>query len=486
MLRIILPMTGGMLLLLAICMIPPMLFDFFTSGTNWKTFLYSIIIILIFAFLIRFLESKGDEKTNITTKGGFLFIASSWIIMSFFSSLPLHMSGINYHYIDSLFETVSGITGTGATIFQDIEILPPGILLWRVILNWLGGIGITIFAVAVLTTLNLGGTHGLQTEIKEYKKNFLLHYNETAYYILIVYGILTILCFLSMKYIAGINTFDALCHTFSTVSTGGFGNYNDSIAAFQNSKLEYIIMIFMIFGSLPFTLYMKLILERNLFKIQIDEQVKIFLAIIAMLVGITLIYHYAIYEEDTVSFEEILRTYMFNIIAIITTTGYSTINFAENSNFIIFLFIIAILIGGCSGSTSGGGVKMYRAIVLYKHFMREMKILIQPHKILKVRYNNHALMPQQIITIHIVLFAFLLTFFILTSILIIQNLSLADALSTSLVSLTNLGPGFTENTFNNYAFLTNGAKFTMILGMIIGRLEILGILVLVMPSFWRE
>ena len=445
-----------------------------------STFIISGIITITFGIL--FFLSNIDHLKLINTQQAFLLTALSWLSIATFGSLPFFFSELNLSVTDSFFESMSGITTTGATILSNIESSPRGILVWRSMLQWLGGIGVILMAITLMPIMNIGGMQLLKISSYDTSEKILPKSKEISLKLIFVYTSLTFLCAFFYK-IFGMNTFDSLTHSMTTIATGGFSNYDQSIGYFNNAYIEIISILFILSGSIPFILYIKFISDdkKIIFK---DEQVKLFFKLTLVSIFVLFIY-LAIVNKDV--FEIHLRSVIFNVISILTGTGYVTKEFDQWGNFPLIFFLILMFIGGCAGSTTCG-IKIFRVHILYYFIRNQLIKIIYPRSIINLKYNNNKVEDKLIASIVSFIYLYILIFFVLASMLTLTGLDFITSISGAASSLSNVGPGLGNEIGpnSNYSGLPNQSKWLLSVGMILGRLEIFAILIIFLPSFWRK
>ena len=445
-----------------------------------STFIYSGIITITFGIL--FFLSNIDHLKLINTQQAFLLTALSWLSIATFGSLPFFFSGLDLSITDSFFESMSGITTTGATILSNIESSPKGILMWRSMLQWLGGIGVILMAITLMPIMNIGGMQLLKISAYDTSEKILPKSKEISKTLITVYISLTFLCALFYK-IFGMNNFDSLTHSMTTIATGGFSNYDQSIGYFNNAYIEIVSIIFILLGSIPFILYIKFISDdkKIIFK---DEQVKLFFKL--TLISILVLFVYLIIVNNSI-FEIHLRSVIFNVVSILTGTGYVTKEFDQWGNFPLIFFLILMFIGGCAGSTTCG-IKIFRVHILYYFIRNQLIKIIYPRAIIHLKYNNNKVEDKLIASIISFIYLYILIFFVLASMLTLTGLDFITSISGAASSLSNVGPGLGNEIGpnSNYSGLPNQSKWLLSVGMILGRLEIFAILIIFLPSFWRK
>ena len=470
---------GILLIILGVAMIVPVAFQLI-YGEFDSTFIISSIITITFGIL--FFLSNIDHLKLINTQQAFLLTALSWLAIATFGSLPFFFSELNLSITDSFFESMSGITTTGATILSNIEGSPKGILVWRSMLQWLGGIGVILMAITLMPIMNIGGMQLLKISSYDTSEKILPKSKEISLRLITVYISLTFLCAFFYK-IFGMNTFDSLTHSMTTIATGGFSNYDQSIGYFDNAYIEMVSILFILLGSIPFILYIKFISDdkKIIFK---DEQVKLFFKLTLFSILILFIY-LVIVNKDI--FEIHIRSVVFNVVSILTGTGYVTKEFDQWGSFPLIFFLILMFIGGCAGSTTCG-IKIFRVHILYYFIRNQLLKIIYPRAIINLKYNNSKVDDKLMASIISFIYLYILIFFVLASLLTLTGLDFITSISGAASSLSNVGPGLGSEIGpnSNYSGLPDQSKWLLSVGMILGRLEIFAILIIFLPSFWRK
>ena len=468
---------GILQIILGISMIIPVFVQILFSELD-SSFIGASIVTIIFGSLFFLSNLDHDKKLNL--QQAFLLTALSWISIAVFGSIPFLLSSMNLSITDSFFESMSGITTTGSTIISNLEIAPRSILFWRAILQWLGGIGIIVMAITLMPIMNVGGMQLFRISNNDSSEKILPKSKEIALRLIYIYSILTILCAIFYK-LFGMSYFDSLTHSMTTIATGGFSNYNESIGYFNNAYIEIVSMTFIILGSLPFIAYIKFLNgDRQILKS--DSQIITFLKIILFSIIILSLY---------LSFTEIdkfnLRSIFFNVISIISGTGYVNDQFDNWGSFTIVLFLSLMFIGGCAGSTTCG-VKVFRFQILYLFIINQLKKMIYPKGIFVIKYAQNSINEKFIASIISFIFFYFLIFFGLSALLSLSGLDFITSISGAATSISNVGPGLgsTIGPNGNFASLPDISKWILTVGMILGRLELFAILVLFVPAFWRN
>ena len=477
--RPILYVTGILLCTLAASMIFPILADLAVGNPDWQVF--SLCMIFTFFFGGAMVLTNASEKFHITMRQTFILTTLSWLVLAGAASAPFALSALNMSITDSVFEAVSGITTTGSTVISGLDNAPPGILLWRAILQWLGGIGIIVMALSVLPFLKVGGMQLFQTESSESEKA-LPRATQLATSIGGIYLALTLICMTCYKF-AGMSGFNALAHSMTTIATGGFSTFDASFGNFDTAWAEIIAIVFMLLGGLPFILYVKAVRGnwRALFE---DSQVRAFLGIVGLAIIIMITY---LTIQNSEPFLEALRRAAFNVVSIITGTGYTNGDYGSWGGFAVILIFFLMVVGGCAGSTTCG-IKVFRFQVLYSVTIAQLRQLIHPHGIFTPHYNHRALPQGVAASVMSFFFIYALSFSILAIGLSFIGLDFMTAMSGAVTSISNVGPGLGEiiGPTGNFQPLPDAAKWMMCVGMILGRLELFTVMVLFLPAFWRK
>ena len=468
---------GILQIILGVSMFIPIIVQFFYSEID-SSFFGSSIVTIIFGTLFFLSNLDHDKKLNL--QQAFLLTALSWISIAIFGSLPFVFSSIELSITDSFFESMSGITTTGSTIISDLENAPKGLLLWRAILQWLGGIGIIVMAITLMPIMNVGGMQLFKISSNDSSEKILPKSKEIALRLIYIYSGLTGLCAITY-WIFGMGKFDSLTHSMTTIATGGFSNYNESIGYFNSLPIEVSSMFFIILGSIPFIAYIKFISGNKKIFLN-DIQIKTFLKIIILTVIILSIYLLFSNHENFS-----LRSIFFNTISILSGTGYVNAEFDSWGSFPITLFLALMFIGGCAGSTACG-VKIFRIQILYLFIINQLKKIIYPKGVFVIKYDQSAVDEKFIASIISFIYFYIVIFFILTALLSLTGLDFITAISGAATSISNVGPGLGPIIGPNgdFSSLPDLSKWILTVGMILGRLELFAILVLFLPSFWKN
>ena len=473
-------LIGLLLCTLSAFMLIPGFVDYILGDEDWAAFLVSSFITL-FVGAGLYLSSRENNPEHLDLRQAFLLTNSAWISISLFGSLPFLLSNLNLNFIDAFFESTSGITTTGSTIITNLEEVSYGILLWRALLQWLGGIGIIVMAVAILPMLSIGGMQLFKTESYETPDKIIPRAAIFASGISIVYIILTSI-WAFMLWLAGMPIFDSITHAMTTLATGGYSTKSESLGAFDSVNIEIIIVLGMIVGSLPFIHYLSILKNgwKNLIN---DQQVKWFLLILFFLVSIVTFNLYI----NGQNFFSSLRVSIFNVVSIVTGTGFGTDDFSQWGGFATTLLLILMFIGGCAGSTTCG-LRMARVLVLIANAKTQVLKLLTPHAVIIPYYNKKPIPESVTESVMGFFFLYILVFIIISCLLGSLGLDFMTSLSGAASAIGNVGPGLGEMIGPNgtYAEIPNLGKLILCLGMILGRLEIFAILVMFTASFWKK
>lgn len=476
--RPIIFVLGLLLTILAVAMLIPAGVDALFGNPDWEVFLASSGVTLFIGVAMILTTRSGWSGIGI--RQGFLMTSLAWLVIAIFGALPLAFCELDLSYTDAFFESMSGITTTGATVITNLDGAPPGILLWRAILQWLGGIGIIVMAISILPLLQIGGMQMFRIEAFETDK-VLPRAAQLAAAISVVYVSLTFFAAVVL-WSLGMSGFDALAHAMTSIATGGYSTKNASIGHFGEAEIQWAVSLFMLMGSIPFVLYLQVLRGRP-FALLRDTQVQWMLAILA--ISIAAMTANLIYNDRLVG-HDALRHATFNVISIMTGTGYATADYQLWGEFAYALLFVLMFIGGCAGSTTCG-IKIFRIQVLYETAVAQLRRLMQPNGVF-IPYYNHKPIPENVaVSVMSFFFLFIGCFGILAALLGLVGLDFITAVSGSASALANVGPGLGEiiGPAGSYASLPDVAKWLLAAGMLLGRLELFTILVLLAPAFWR-
>ena len=468
---------GGLMLI-------PAGIDFFANQEqNGEEFLLCALLTAFVGMLISGFSYR-NWKEKISKKEMFIITSSVWFLFGLVGALPFYFSGQNLSFTDSIFESISGITTTGATILAHIDSMPKGFLLWRAMLQWLGGIGIVILAITILPILRIGGMQLFTTESSDSSAKDSPFVSSKLKRYIYAYLFVSSMCVWAL-FVAGMDLFDAFAHMMTAVSTGGFSTHDLSIGYYENPTIEWILIFFMTVGGLPLSIIVAF-LEGKWQQLKENSQIKTYLgSLFVMIVPISILMWtlMGIFE----SFSKALRTFAFHTVSIMTSTGYVTENYTLWGPFFVLFFFILTAVGGCTGSTAGG-IKIFRFSILSKAIKRHLTLMISPHAIVVPHYNKKPVSEDVMLGVTSFMSIFCLITILGAGILTLTGLDFMTSLSGSLTAIANVGPGLGNliGPDKSFILLPDTAKWVLSLIMILGRLEFMTILVLFLPKLWTK
>lgn len=472
--------VGVLLCCLSAAMLCPMLADVVVPHSDWQVFLVSAAI-TAFSGLALILSTRGERKP-LTTRQAFLVAVSAWFVPCVFAALPFMLGGVKLSLVDALFEATSGLTTTGATVLTGLDSMSRGILLWRAIMQWVGGIGIVVIAVAILPLLRIGGMQLFRMENSDKTDKVKPRTSQVAVSIALVYVGLTVVCGILLWW-AGMTPFEALCHSMTTVATGGLSTSDSSAGLWDNLTILWIMIVFLILGGITFTLYITPIKNGRIALLH-DTQVRwfiLFLAAFSLLLGLWLWFkgHMPLWDAITHA--------TFNVVSVVTTAGFASSDYNGWGALPQVVFFFLTFIGGCTGSTSGG-VKIFRWEVLFKMATINLKRLVHPHGVFAIDFNRQRVPESAADAVLGFVIIYFMIFAVFSVLLSMCGLDFVTAVSASASGISNVGPGLgdTIGPAGNYQSLPDSAKSLLIFEMLLGRLEIFTLIVLFGRSFWRE
>jgi len=478
--KVIINILSALVIFLGLSLIPPTVISFFFEEDDLNAFIISIIITLILGLVGYFTTRKSEEE--LRAKDGFLIVTFGWMLFSILGALPFFISGYIPSYTDAFFETMSGFTTTGATILSDIEALPHGLLFWRSLTHWLGGMGIILLSLAILPLLGVGGMQLFKAEVPGPTPDKLSpRIKHTAEVLWGVYVLLTGIE-VALLMFGGMNWFDSFCHSFGTLATGGFATKNASIGHYNSAYVDYVITIFMILAGINFSLHYRAIKGNTKIYFK-DPETIFFLGIIFVA---TLFITFSVWNQTSQDVELSFRQAFFQVVAIITTTGYGTADYEQwNSSARTIIFIL-MFFGGCAGST-GGGLKIIRTLILIKFSINEVKKLIHPQAVLPVRIGK-VVVNKDIIANVSGFYLFYVSIFVFGVLFMnIIGLDFETSLGGVAATIGNIGPALGNlGPTDNYGFIPDLGKWFLSFLMLVGRLEIYTVLIIFTPMFWKK
>jgi trk system potassium uptake protein len=473
-------LIGILLVVLGAFMLAPYVMQL-VYKENSHSFVSSSFVTIFIGIL--FILANLEKEFKLNLRQTFLFSTLAWLTVAIFGSLPFLLSPKEFTFSEAFFESMSGITTTGATIISNLDNSPKSILLWRAIMQWLGGIGIIVMAITILPLLKVGGMQLFKMEGPDSTEKILPRTIEVAAIIISTYLILTLSCGI-FYWLFGMSIFDSISHAMTTIATGGFSTHNDSIGFFKNSNIEIVASIFIVLGSIPFISYLKFVQGNKIIFFK-DVQIRGLIYLISISVIIMFIYLLFINYESSVL--DKIRISSFNVISILSGTGYVTDDFGLWGKFSLIFFLFLMFIGGCAGSTACG-IKIFRLQMLFIFFINLIKKLIYPNSIIITKYNNQKISDNFMNSVIIFIFSFLFIFLIIAMLLSISGLDFLSAISGAASAISNVGPGLGDmiGPNGNYKSVPDLSKWILAVGMLLGRLELFAVLVLFFPSFWRN
>lgn len=476
-------LTHGLgLLMISIFMLIPAALEATLATQDWQIFLTASFLSAFMGGLL--VLSHQQKHYTLTIRHAYLLTASIWITIAIAAAMPFYLTGTDYHlsFTDAVFESISGLTTTGATVYTGLDDAPRSILLWRSILEWIGGIGIVVFSMTIFPYLRIGGMQLFKSESSDNSDKFLPRVGQITTMLFLVYIGLTTLNILAY-YIAGMTGFDAINHGLTTISTGGFSTHDASFGYFESPQIQWLGTFFMIAGGTPLVLYFYLLYGKSPSR-PILAQAKAFYTGLFI---VSVIMAFYLFHTHNTGVEESLRLSAFNIVSVVTTTGYATTDYSLWGAFAVMVFYFLTIAGGCTGSTSGG-IKIFRFMVMAKLLALQFRKLIMPHGVFMAQIGGKKLTDDVISSVGIFFVLFCVLFCIIAGGLALTGLDFITSMSGAATALANVGPGLGEiiGPAGNFVPLSDTAKWLLIFGMLAGRLEILTILILFTRNFWRD
>lgn len=469
---------GRMLGVEALVLLIPALVSVIYGEEGWKAFLLTSAILL---FLFILLGRKKPKDSTIYGKDGFVIIASAWLLWSAFGALPFYISGEIPAYVDAFFETVSGFTTTGSTILTNISGLSYGMNFWRCLTHWIGGMGVLVFVMVIVSLEDKNSMHLMRAEVPGPETDKLVpKARDTAKILYSMYLVLTVAEMIFLL-AGGMNLYDSIIHSFSTAGTGGFSNRNDSVAFYNSAYIDGVITAFMILFGINFNMYYLLLLRKvkDVFK---NEEVRAYLGIIlgsTLLITVNIL---SIYEKPLKAF----RYAVFQVASVITTTGFATANFDVWPEFSKCILLGIMIIGACAGST-GGGMKVSRILIGLKSVKLELKRLLHPKSVGIVKVNGKKVKEETLKGVYVYFIAYIAIFIVSVLLISLNNFDFATTFSGVLTTMSNVGPGIAAvGPIENFSAFSDFSKIVFCLDMLIGRLEIFPFLMLFSPGLWRK
>jgi trk system potassium uptake protein TrkH len=460
-------------------MLVPAVVDLIWSNLDWHVFLLASLTTLASGvFLI--LAFRGSREPAIT-KSGYLMTVTSWVMAALFGSLPFMFSSLHLSFTNAVFETMSGLTTTGATVLSGLDTMAPGLLLWRSLLHWIGGVGIVVMAIVMLPALRIGGMELFRTESSDISDKMVPQAYRMAVVTVAVYVGLSVACALSLL-LAGMGPFDAINHAMATIATGGFSTKDASIGYYNSLPIEVVIEVFMAASALPLIFYARLILQGRR-ALEHERQVGPFLAILAAAIGAITAWNVV----NGMPVGQAFRQSAFNVTSILTDTGFATADFSTWGSFAVGLFFLLYFIGGCAGSTAGA-IKVFRWQILFAAVRRQFRLMPSPHRVLVIRYAGRPVTADMMGSVRNFFFLYLLTFAVLSLMVMACGLDVLSSTSAVAESMAGAGPGLgpVVGPASTFASVPATAKWILAAAMLLGRLELSTIYVLIFGNYWRR
>jgi trk system potassium uptake protein TrkH len=472
--------VGLLIVVLGLSMLIPGFVDMAAGDTDWRGFFIAgagtVTVGLLFIFTNR------EERITLSRRQAFVLTVLSWLAMATFSAVPFFFSRLNISYTDAFFEAISGLTTTGSTVLTGLDTAPPGILLWRSLLQWLGGVGIVMMAIALLPFLRVGGMQLFRMESSDTQEKVVARVNQLGLGVVGVYTGLTVLC--AIAYIVGgMTVFEAVNHAMTTLSTGGYSTSDGSMGHFDNRFILWASSVFMAAGSMPFTLYIHMV-RGNWLAMWKNNQVRSFLAFLAI---VSLVLTYWLWLVSDFSLFDALTHVTFSVVSVVSTTGYASVDYSLWGPLAVASFFALTFVGGCTGSTAGG-IKIFRFQIAWRLYRSHIHRLISPNAVEVKRYGERKLDDDVVAAVLLFFFVFIGTVGTITLFLATLGLDWVTAVSGAATAVANVGPGLGDiiGPSGNFKTLPDAAKWALAFGMLLGRLEFFTVLVLVMPRFWRD
>lgn len=470
---------GLLVLVLGLTMLVPMGVDLYYQNGHWRAFLESAVLTVLPGAMLALAASNGGSK-RLSIQQTFLLTTGVWLALPIFGAFPFIIGATDATFIDALFESMSGLTTTGSTVFIRLELLPEGLLFWRGMLQWFGGVGIIVVAMVFLPELRVGGMQIFKSEAFDTMGKILPRAGEIAQQISVIYLGLTVIC--SLTYVAlGMPTFEAIVHSMTTVSTGGFSTSDASFGAFQG-PMEYAAAVFMILASLPFVRYVQ-ILAGSARPLWVDTQVRAYLTTILILTIFFAVYRLAVNGDHL---EHGFREAIFNVTSIISGTGYASVDYQEWGAIAVVVFFFIGLIGGCAGSTACS-IKIFRYQLLMASISTQLRRLYAPHGIFEPRYEGRKVSEEVLSSVMAFFVMFFVSLGIVSMLLALTGLDFVTSVSGAATALANIGPGLGSEIgpAGSFTNLNDTAKWILTVAMLVGRLELMAVFVLFTTQFWR-
>lgn len=478
-LRPVANIIGWLLMALGSFMLIPLMVDLSVGSADWRVFLLSAFVTMVSGALI-VLATRNAFAHGLSLKQSFLMTTMAWTVLPFFGAIPIELGLGHISWTDAMFEAMSGMTTTGATILEGLDFMPPGMLLWRSMLQWLGGLGIVVVALIFLPVMKVGGMQHFRSEGFDTMGKVLPRARDISWMLLQIYSGLTILCAIAYA-LAGMSIFDAINHALTTLSTGGFSTRDASFTDYDSAS-HWVSVVFMWLAGLPFIRYVQLV-NGSVQPLLRDIQVRAYFRWTLYAVG--LVAGYRVFTSDE-AIEPIIREAGFNVVSLFSGTGFGSAEITAWGDFPILVFIVAGFIGACTAST-GCSIKVFRFLVLFEAIKAQLHQLVSPNRVILLRLDGRRLDDDVVVSVVVMFTAFVLGFGVLTILLSLTGLEMRTAFTAAWTSICNIGPAFGPEVGPSGAMnqFPAEAKWLMILAMLMGRLEMVAVVVILLPRFWR-
>jgi trk system potassium uptake protein TrkH len=478
--RPILFIIGILMSTLALAMCLPAIADAAVYNPDWQVFAVAAAFTLLFGVMLVLTARSPNRSLN--QRQAFVLTTLSWTMIPAFGALPFTFSELELSYTDAFFEAMSGITTTGATVLTGLDFAPPGILLWRALLQWLGGIGIIAMAIVILPTLQVGGMQLFRTESSDRSDKVIPRAGQLIAYIGFIYLGITLACAFAY-WSAGMTGFEAVAHAMTTIATGGFSTSDASLGHFASATIDAIGTVFMLMGGLPFVLYLRAV-RGNPGALWNDSQVRCYLIVAASAITIMTLY---LCIKQSIGVGQALRLSSFNVVSVMTGTGYATVDFGLWGSFAVTFFVFLMFVGGCAGSTTCG-IKIFRFQILYATAVTQLRRLLEPHGVFIAYYNGKPIADSVGDSVMTFFALYVLSFATVAVGLGLMGLDFVTAVSGAATSISNVGPGLGDviGPAGSFVSLPDSAKWLLSLAMLMGRLELFTVLVMLAPAFWHR
>ncbi len=472
---------GALLTILGVAELVPAFVDWNQGHPNAQVFFLNALLCLFFGVALTL--SNWKRGKDIGLRESFLLTTLSWVFISVFAALPFCMADIDLSFVDAFFEAVSGFTTTGSTVIAGLDKQSPGILVWRSITQWIGGVGFIAFAIILLPFLRVGGMQLFQTESSDRSEKIMARSGQVVFSVFLTYCALTLLCAVTY-YLLGMSWFDAVNHSMTTLSTGGYSTHDASFGFFEDTALQYACSFFMLAGGLPFILFVRLFYQQQWSAFFEDEQVR---AGCLMVLGFTAAIALWLVFKEGFTWSDSIRLSLFNVISIITTTGYATADYSLWGSFPVIMFFFITYLGMATGSTAGG-LKTMRVIISWRAVVWQFKTILYPNGVFTQRYQGRPVDPALVSNVLVFLSLYVVTNAVVAMLLAFSGLDFVTAVTGAATSLANVGPGLGPiiGPAGNFSTLPDAAKWILSAAMLLGRLEILTVYVLFTSYCWRK